>query len=267
MKHANFDGHIQAAEDILSALQEKTDDDLRFYADCVRTSFAEFEPVFTRERYADFFLHCACTVPGWTAATVLANAKKESDGAGDLLKLWAAIKFDQHVQDKVLFHAYDECRHSRLFVDLTNLAFPNLLATERASSFKQGLIKIEKSKLVKSDYTLPEQHLIDHLIQMNMGEIRTRIHIKMLAPVINAFTPKESRLRIESILNGLISDEEVHVSYTAKFINQWCEDGNEDAARTLFQRRLRDFDRYTRMETHAAVTAYGNGQFPDLMEI
>lgn len=267
MKHANFDGHRAAAENILVALQAKTDDDLPFYADCVREAFRTFEPVFTRERYADFFLHCASTVPGWTAGTVLANAKKESDGSDDLLKLWRAITFDQYLESKVLFHAYDECRHSRLFVDLTALAFPNLLTIENANAFKRKLIKIDKSKLSKSDVRVSELQAIDHLIQMNMGEIRTRIHIKMLAPIIYAFAPKENRSRVEKIVTGLISDEEVHVSYTASLINSRCKEGNAGEIKMLFCRRLKDFDKYTRIETEAAVAAYGNGRFPELLEI
>lgn len=166
-----------------------------------------------------------------------------------------------------MFHAYDECRHSRLFVDLTTLAFPNLLTVMQANSFKQSLIKIEKPKLCKSEFAVTEEQLIDHLVQMNMGEIRTRIHIRMLAPVIHAFTPQENRLKVERIVAGLISDEEVHVSYTAAVINSWCKDGNALAAKAFFCRRLRDFDTYTRTETQAAVTAYGRGEFPDLLEI
>ena len=68
-------------DELLAALQQHTDEDLPHYTQALKGALAERPPVFARASYAEFFWHCASTVPGWVAQVVLANAQVESQGS------------------------------------------------------------------------------------------------------------------------------------------------------------------------------------------
>lgn len=255
------------ADDVLEAIREYLDEDLPHYTDSLVSAFAYSDPVFTRKRYGEFFWHCASTVPGWLAQVVMANAQAESEGSTKLLSLWQSVHYNDVVEDRILFHAKDESRHSRLFLELVQLAFPNSIDQTLIAHWKTKLPDIRRQSFQKSAQPIPEDQLIDHLVQMNIGEIRTRIHMYLLAPVIHAFTPAENKSRVEKILQGLVLDEVRHIGYTARLMEQWSQTGDAERVRNLYKERLWDFHLITIEQTENTVRQYGQGRFPDLLEI
>jgi hypothetical protein len=255
------------AQDVLSAIRGHLDDDVPLYTDSLTGAFAASEPVFTRKRYADFFWHCASTVPGWLAQVMLANAIKESDGAAQLLLLWKVVHSYKDAEEQILAHAKDEARHSRLFVHLAQLAFPGMLHPYRMDEVRSSLTVIEEKDCQKADREIREDVLMDHLVQMNIGEIRTRIHMHLLAPVVHALAPEENKTAVRRILEGLAHDEVRHIAYTAKLMETWARNGASKAIEALYQHRLWDFNVITVQETESAIRTYGQGRFPDLLEI
>jgi len=259
--------HLDHFEDLLSDVREYADHDLPYYASSLRSAFTQVEPLFTRSRYAEFFWHCASTVPGWLPKVVIANSEAESEGSAKLLKLWRTVSYNSEVEDKVLVHAKDESRHSRLFLCLAERAFPSWLVPGEIARLNDRLPDVRRKKYEKAEHQIPEALLIDHLVQMNIGEIRTRIHMHLLAPVIYAFTPKEYKDSVGRILEGLVRDEVRHIGYTALLMEKWAEDGAVDYLDRLYSERLHDFSLVTLRQTEPAIRSYGQGRFPDLLEI
>ena len=255
------------AEDLLEALRDFSDDDLPHFSDCVRSTFESVDPVFIRERYAQFFFHCASSVPGWVSRVVMANADAESHGSKKLFWLWRGSSSNEQISKDVLVHAKDESRHSRLFVSLIENAFPSSFPADTLHLKRTELFRITPESVRQQRFALPDEDLMDHFVQMNMGEIRTRIHMLLLAPVIHAFTPANAKNRVRPVLEGLVTDEIRHINYTAHFIESWCQNGDERRIRELYSRRLSDFHRLTIEQTEASVRAYGAGRYPDLLEI
>ena len=254
-------------EDFLLVLREHTDDDLPRFTDIVRKAFRESDPVFFRERYSEFFFKCASTIPGYIGNCVVANADKESEGSSGLFALWQGAAANAAISKDLLFHAKDESRHSKLFIEMSGLAFPWQFSQESCRSKRSELFTITPEMIASGQKQMRDEDLMDHLVQMNMGEIRTRLHVAMLAPVIFAFTPADNKPRVKQILEGLVLDEIRHISYTARFIEAWCDEGATQRIADLYNRRLRDFHRLTVEQTESSVRAYGAGQFPDLLEI
>lgn len=255
------------ADDVLADLRLFADSDLPQYTDCLHRAFRATPPVFARERYSDFFWHCAGTVPGWLGQVVLANADAESDGSAKLLALWEGTHDNARVEREVLAHAQDEAGHAQLFVTLATLAFPDVLAPEAEAAHRGGLTRIRKPHLTKAPATITEDVLIDHLVQMNIGEIRTRLHMHLLGPAIHAFTSVPDRPRVATILQRLADDEVRHIGYTARLMEDWCTTGDRARIARLYAVRLAEFDQITLAQTEAAVRAFGGGQYPDLLEI
>ena len=258
---------IPSTDEILLQLKDYSNDDLSRYTVLMKDAFKQVEPVFTKPKYVDFFWYCASTVPGWIAEVVLANADAESQGSKKLLDLWKSTTIDKEIEDSILFHAKDEARHSHLFVKLVSIAFPESNTDGELSKIKDGLTKINSHDLVKDGVSVSNYDLLDHLVQMNMGEIRTLVHMHFLGPVIFAMTPKESKDKVYTILQGLAKDEVIHIGYTSKLIEDWCNDHNYAKAKQLYHNRLMDFHKLTISQTADTIKKYGQNQYPALLEI
>jgi len=254
-------------DEMLSVVRERVDDDLPYYTDALKAAFRDIEPVFARRRYAEFYWHCATTVPGYAASVVLANSSAEAEGSKKLFSLWRGVDYDQRAEDQILQHARDESRHSRLFVRLTATSFPAFLPRQESGRFERRLFDVRAQPPTKSATRVPEQHLIDYLVQINIGEIRTRLHMHLFAPIVSGLTPDSNREKTRGIFRALVSDEVRHIGYTAKLMEGWARDGAADRIRRLYTGRLHAFNRITVQQTQGAVRAYGRGQFPDLLEI
>jgi len=252
---------------LLEVVREYVDDDLPHYSHALTGAFAEVEPVFARPRYAEFFWRCATTVQGYAASVVLANGPAEAEGSEKLFALWQGVDYNRRAEEQILEHARDESRHSHLFVRLTERAFPRFLTPSAGERFEERLPDVRRRPLAKSDLTIPEDHLVDHLVQMNIGEIRTRLHMHLFAPIVFGLTPPDNRKAVRRILEGLVRDEVKHIGYTAKLMEDWSRDGFADRIRRLYVGRLRTFNAITVRQTESAVRAHGRGDFPDLLEI
>lgn len=256
MNHTNFLSAPKCARDVLEGLSQHLDAPVDSYAECLTLAFDGFSPVFTQPPYADFYLQCTASVPAWIPSNILANAKKESDGSRLLFELWRRVHNDAALEDDVLYHVRDEVRHSKLFVTLAELSYPSLSGSAVISDVRSTLFSLDSEPLVKASERLSDQDILDHLVQMNLGEIRTRVHISMIAPLVSAVTPPVNRAKVEKLLASLVSDETAHVAYTARHIERFCAKRGTDEVASLFKKRLRDLHDYTIDETRTAVSAY-----------
>lgn len=209
---------MEHALDVLLAIREYLNQDLSHYGDDIVDAFSAVDPVFTRPQYADFFWHCASTMPGWLPQVVLANALAESQGSAKLLSLWETVDYNRAMEDKILRHAKDESRHSRLFLKVASLAFPSSIDSAASNGLIAELVDVRRTQYSKSGRRISQNVLIDHLVRMNTGEIRTRIHMHLLSPLIYTFAPQENKAKVKKILTGLVLDEVRHIGYTAKLM-------------------------------------------------
>ena len=257
----------QTLDDVLVQLRARFNDDLPHFTDCVKKAFAAVDAVFWRERYLDFYWRCVTTVPGYIQEVVLANADAESAGSEGLFKLWASVHNSPDVEMGIEKHFRDESRHARLFVHLMELAFPEYCTPSENEQRKHRLFDASRVARVKSDAPASTPVLLDNLVQMNVGEIRTRAHMFMIGPVLTAFTPSDHKERVDGILSGLVYDEVSHIGYTACLMEEWCRYGHKRLIEQLYTRRLFDFNVYTVEQTRRSVELFGHGEYPDLLEI
>src|SRR5439155_25597613 len=89
---------------------------------------------------------------------------------------------------------------------------------------------------------------VDDLIQMNIAEIRTRVHHLLQRPMLLAHCAAERRDRLARILDVLLFDETRHIAYTAALIEDFACKGETERVKQLMQERLSDFNAITREE-------------------
>ncbi len=202
-----------------------------------------YPPPFGEAWYGERYRSAAMD-PGWFARSLIANAEKEGEGSK---KLWAlaARTPDSRIAEAVRLHAIDESRHAMLYVTMCNLTFPDAMDNEVKTYAEEISPRYSVKDYPPAAPKATWESVTDELIQMNIGEIRTRIHQLLLRPVISVYCTDENRVRLQRLLDSLLHDETRHVQYTARLIEEKARDGHGTLVATTTKRRVREFNEIT----------------------
>jgi len=152
-----------------------------------------------------------------------------------------------------------------MFVELGRLAFAKAYDANVLDAVEECLSRSPKNINKNTSCLISEETLIDYVVQLNIVEIRTRLHLHFLAPVYYACAPPNARIKVESILRSLARDEASHVSYTAGLIDSWAQTGDRKKLAELYSLRLSDYNEHTIAHCDKAIHDYGQGLLPDLI--
>jgi hypothetical protein len=189
------------------------------------------------ERYRD---------PDWLAGSLVDNAAKEGEGAKKLWELAGAIT-DPAVAQRVRRHALDESLHARYYIRMIDLAFPGSIGADLRSDLEALSPGYSPQALPPHQEPRSDERLLDELVQINIGEIRTRIHQMLLRPVLTVYCPDANTRALVRLLQRLLKDETKHVAYTAHLIDRFSS-GRERKVGELFTARVHDFNLITLSE-------------------
>jgi len=228
----------------IEALAELGYADTPFFARALRAAVREVKPLFGTWEYGELYREAAAN-PEWLAISLITNAEREGDGATRLWSL-AASTTDEQLSAEVRQHGIDESMHSLAYLRMLDFTFPGSVD----DGFRASLESLSH-KFAAGDrpFALPDSPYshavtIDDLIQMNVAEIRTRIHHLLQRPMLLAHCPERHRSRVRPILDRLLRDETRHVGYTARLIEHHAID-HPDEVEDLMIRRMRDFNEIT----------------------
>lgn len=241
------------AHSTLQALREQNVPVLFHYDDLLCNACKQSPPLFGETAYADIY-HDAARDPQWLAISLITNAEREGDGATRLWNL-AASTPDASMAGQIRQHAIDESHHSRAYVQMLDIAFPGAVDRklhEELLTLSPGYSR-QEAPLATPGSAFAHAITLDDLIQMNIAEIRTRVHHLMQRPILLQFCPADSRPRLARILDRLLHDETRHVAYTARLIEGFCTRGDAALAKALLVERMDDFDAITRQELELRV--------------
>lgn len=230
------------AELTLEAILPTANTPLTQYGEVLRAAFEDHPPAFTQSWYGKKYRHYAVD-PLWLCQSLIDNSSKEAEGATKLWKLSGGAEEPQ-TSEAVRLHAIDEARHARLYLGMLRTAFPNSMDD---SSIKDLYAQTPPFTIAHHPDRLPalsELTVLDHLIQMNIGEIRTRVHQLLLMPVIDAHCPSERKQAIRGVLDSILNDETKHIRYTAEIIEAESE-RRRNYIRDLLYYRLQEFNQIT----------------------
>jgi hypothetical protein len=221
---------------------------LPFYETALTHACEMSPPPFGERLYGDQYRSIAIN-PHWMACSLVTSAEREGDGAKRLWSL-AACTSDSKIAKEVKRHAVDESRHARWYLVLLDLAFPGALDASLRQDLEILLPGLSLHMPLKADESSPFAHTVtvDDLIQMNIAEIRTRIHHLLQRPVLLAHAPPAALGSITSILDPLLLDETRHIAYTAALIEKFAQLKNEQLVQDLMNERLQDFNDITNAE-------------------
>ena len=210
-------------------------------------------PPFGRKHYGDVYRSSARD-PGWVALSLAISSRGEGKGARDLWDL-AACTPDTGVASQIKQHAIDEARHSRGYVTLLELVFPEVVDEKlrtQLQALSPGYTRATPlAPREGSPFAFPAT--IDELIQMNIAEIRTRFNHLLQKPVLLAYCKADRRPRVRRILESLLVDETRHIAYTARLIERAARESGIEQVMDLTRERVRDFNEITDDEVTSRV--------------
>jgi len=230
----------------LHALSEGRGNPLGGYGRLLRAACAKAPPPYGEAWYGEKY-RAVGRDPSWLAQSLIANAQKEGDGSR---KLWilASRARDARIAEKVRIHAIDESRHAALYLRMLDITFPGAVGDDLRPMLNEippGYTVQQRPAVLPEE---PEDEVLDELIQMNIGEIRTRIHQLLLRPVITAHCARNERAKLERILDSILWDETKHIRYTAELIEAAIGAGEMTFVRSTLRQRLEEFNEITLRE-------------------
>jgi len=219
---------------------------LEGYARALNEACESDPPPFGMRWYGERYRALAID-PSWLAASLVQNAQVEGDGAR---KLWglAGRTVDQRIARLVQSHAVDESRHALLYLAMLNLAFPGAVDADLKPLLTGISPCFSPHDQPPTLSPSPPEWVLDELVQMNIGEIRTRINQLLLRPMLRAHTPEQNRPRLQLVLDSLLADETKHIAYTARLIQEAIDAGQGGYVSNVFSQRVSDFNEITLAE-------------------
>jgi hypothetical protein len=227
----------------LEALKERGTESLNSYAAILRAVCKDNPPPFGMAWYGEKYRQLACN-PIWLTHSLIENAAKEANGARGIWEL-AGRTDNQKIAEQVRIHAIDESRHARIYIAMLNIVFPYGVDESLSSTLYDMSPSYKVKDRPKNLSKATETNVLDELIQMNIGEIRTRINQLLLRPVILAHCPSNQRRRLTRVLDSLLLDETRHIEYTACLIEQAIAGDFADFVRQTMHSRLTEFNQIT----------------------
>jgi hypothetical protein len=216
------------------------------YERALRRACALRPPPFGMAWYGETYRECAMR-PRWVAESLLLNAEQEAEGAATIWEL-AGMTEDEDAGRQVRRHAQDECRHARLYLVILKTIFPSALSPEVERDLWARLPRYTNGHGPATTTPLSRREFTDAIIQMNIGEIRTRINQLLAMPVLMAYCAPERRDRLCGMLDSLLRDETRHVAYTASLIERAIAAGEREFVSRTMVRRLEDIGTLTMAE-------------------
>lgn len=233
----------------LAALRRAREWPLPAYADALRAACRAAPPPFGEVWYAKRFRQLALD-PQWIAESLVRNADVEGEGAR---KIWllAARTPDRDVAELVRRHAIDESGHALAYVALTRALCPDAMSSREWRALGALSPRYRPGDRPPRRRPARMDQVLDELVQMNLGEIRTRVNQMLMIPVLAACTPADRRPRVMRTMRALLGDETRHIAYTARVLERACTEGAGAFVRATMATRLAEFNALTRRQVRA----------------
>ncbi|WP_445270349.1 hypothetical protein [Streptomyces sp. DSM 41634] len=237
-----------SAQLTIDALTEYSSDDLDIYSKALQEATATVNPAYGLAWYGERYREVASD-PDWFIGSLVDNAFVEGEGAR---KLWvlSAECTSTTISKQVKRHAIDESRHAQYYIHIIDIIFPGSIPDHIRPQLDALSPRYLPSSVPPAGMPAKStQRVIDEIVQMNIGEIRTRINQLLLRPVAHAYCGENGdHDALQRVLDRLMRDETRHIHYTADIIEQFSREGGGALVHDLIGQRMHDFNAITLQE-------------------
>lgn len=221
---------------------------LNWFGESLAAARTRYPPPFDSPSYRTAYMTCARD-PYWVATSLVANSLAEAKGARGL---WQISRFaSKDIAQAIRRHAIDEARHARLYLTMLKDIFPTYIENAALHLLQQELPEFRMENATPDSGKASDLAMIDDLIQINIGEIRTRIHAQFQQPILMKYSHPSIRSRTNRILRSILRDEDRHIQYTSEIIERFAFGGHSEFISATTERRLVEFSEITRLQVRA----------------
>ena len=204
----------------------------RSYLEFLTRALSSVRPNFETDRYRQAYREQAID-RAWFTSLLASNLYMEGYSAGRLQQ-YAGVVGDVSLANDLIRHANDEAHHSRLFLDLIFLVFPDLDTVDFRRQAEANVVDLGTISPCPADYPTPgSEELLNSLVLMNLFEIKALHLVRYLKPFIRAYVPAKHAREAIGIVDSIARDECHHIAYTAKHIESFIADVGKDAITEL----------------------------------
>jgi hypothetical protein len=218
--------------------------DMPGYFSILSSALESVDPCYTHDYYFDRYMDIGSNRTNF-AIQQINSAVEEAAGSSRLLELIKEIPDNEYnLEEKFLHHSKEEAYHFTLFVNMFTLLFPDITVSEELKAGLESCFPSVPDIIEKSINRVPYERVYEELAQINAGEMRNLVQLKLTKPILIGYA--QSRLvtrEIERIMDRLISDEFGHIYYTARLIEDHIEDQNAGNIADLYEIALSLFDK------------------------
>lgn len=212
------------------------------YLTLLESASERAEPSFVTFEYGERFREITSNRQHFAIQQVN-SAVEEASGAERLINLIGELpQNDLGLAVKFRKHAEEEIFHHGLFVELFDNVFFDIKIDEELRNQVLNCVpafEVENDSNVK----VTQKRILEEVVQINIGEIRNLVQLKLSKPIVIAHCWDESYLsRCEEIMDRLIHDEGGHIYYTAILIERLIDAGFQDEIIALMDEAFHLFD-------------------------
>ncbi|MEZ9789585.1 hypothetical protein BCT04_03325 [Vibrio breoganii] len=171
------------------------------------------------------------------------SAVEEASGAERLIHLIGELPQNElGLEMKFRKHAKEEIFHHSLFVELFDNVFFDIKIDEE---LRDQVVNCPPNleAVTHSNIKVTQNRILEEIVQINIGEIRNLVQLKLSKPVVIAHCWDESYLhRCDEVMDRLIHDEGGHIYYTAILIERLIDAGFQNDIVALMDEAFYLFD-------------------------
>lgn len=201
------------------------------YAAQLDIATARVQPCFVRAAYGDRYRQITSDRVRF-AVQQLNSAVEEAAGAARLLEMIPYVpSLGLDIGGKFLRHALDEIRHHGIFLEILAAVFPEVRVSQSLREACEACVpRVNRGSMGSQGDRLSINRVLEEIVQINVGEIRNLVQLRLSLPVLLAHAPtRDAELLVETHMNTLISDEGGHIYYTALLYQELAGQGYKEA--------------------------------------
>ncbi len=212
------------------------------YLDLLEAASKKSSPSFVTFEYGERFREITSNRHHF-AIQQINSAVEEASGAERLLYLIGELpQNDLGLEKKFRKHAEEEIFHHSLFIEIFDNVFSDVKISETLRAQVESCLP-SFEECTSSNVKVTQKRILEEVVQINIGEIRNLVQLKLSVPMVISHCWNESYMdRCKEIMDRLIHDEGGHIYYTAILIERLIDAGFRDDIVDLMDEAFYLFD-------------------------
>lgn len=225
---------------------------LHRYRALIDSALASVRPTYATQSFGDLFRMRGRDAT-WVASLLASDSYTEGYSATRLWQYASSVP-DKVMKASLMRHSKDEAKHSRLFASAVLRVFPQLASPTLKRALWSNTPNLDQVD-VREELLDPPSHqeLLNSMMLVNLYEVKALFLCLMTKPVALAHAPDKYASGLNKLFDSIAQDEGHHIRYTAAFLEEVCNQGQEHLVESTLREFQESINRVTKDDLEADV--------------